>query len=525
MPTAGNVNATLVGGVLTLTSPVATTAEDLTLTPSISGVPGIINVAGNNGTQIVFAGATTPAKDFAGVHSIIFNLSGGDDTVAIQNGLQLSGNLTFNGGSADTVGNQLTLSNGTIIGGTVTIMAGAGLAGATNNISIGSLFIGRNLSVSFGSGQQTNSLTIGAALIGGSLSVVGGADTDQVTVTSATIGTSTSVVLGAGANSFTMNTSHIGSSLVVSGGAGSDTDLVQNSSVGTLVSAAIGDGLNSFTLAGTTIGTAVAVSAGIGNDTVLVQNCTVGTSVSTFLSAGDDTCTLGSSTVGTSVSVSAGRGNDTCSLHNAVVGGSVSVTMSDGVDIVNAQDLRISGGFSVALGNGNNTLNLDANGTGNSGSLVQGNLMVTGGSGVDTVSIGKDNPVVIGGVTTMALGAEIGPGDTVNIDDTVFLSAVSIDLGLGAATDQLLVEQNTAAANANTTFAEKLTVHAGDGNDTVKLGVAADNTKRVLCRVTSLLDGGLGTDSLSVANYFIGIQPIGPSSAAAIAAINFESVT
>src|SRR5262245_20395039 len=76
-PAAGDINATLSLGTLTLMGAVATANESLTLKPLVSLTPGGITL--NNATGNILIGGVSQGAihNFFGVHSISINLSGG----------------------------------------------------------------------------------------------------------------------------------------------------------------------------------------------------------------------------------------------------------------------------------------------------------------------------------------------------------------------------------------------------------------------------------------------------------------
>lgn len=494
-----DVSATLVNGVLTLTAVDITASENLAVSPAASGAPGVFNVL-NTGGNIKF-GTSTPAGniDFNGVRALTFILTGGDDIVQIASNSHFAGGLIFNGGTANAAGNSLTINDGCTFGGSVTILNGAATGAHTINIGngTGGINVGLGLTVNLGSGGTLN---VTSSHIGGRLAVVGGVGADQVTVDSTSIGGAFSASLNTGNNTTILNIC--------------------------------------------TVGGAVIVSGGMLNDQVTITDCTIGTAVVANLSNGTNGFVLDSSRMGASVTVVTGSGGDNCSLSATVansptiIGGSLITNMGAGDDNVDIQDITVMGRYTAILGAGINSLDIDANAVipGTVGSFIFGNLSVTSGTGVDTISLGSDNPVFIGGTTTMLLGAEAaGIGDTVNIDDTTFLHTVLIDMGLGVANDTLNVEQGATLAGAKTTFAEKLTLKCGDGTDIAKFGVAMPG-QEVDFRVLSALDGGLGTNNqLSIDNYWVfdpsplvnmlvQVTPAMQSSSGKIASTNFTIV-
>src|SRR5262249_24432729 len=151
----------------------------------------------------------------------------------------------------------------------------------------------------------------------------------------------------------------------------------------------------------------------------------------------------------------------------------------------------------ASLGSGQAFVTIDdsdvGGGTSVTGSTIAGNLSITTGTSDDVIAIGNSKPVTIGGTTTINTGLNVTGADSVKIDDTAFLNPVSLIFGGGD--DALNVKQNGSAGGI-TTFAEKLTVNMGAGNDTASFGVSGDGLRQVLCRVLSSLDGGTGSNDV-----------------------------
>ncbi|WP_020473139.1 hypothetical protein [Zavarzinella formosa] len=444
VPTASQITATLSGGTLTLTAQDAASVEDVALSDT-TNVPGAITVsAASMGTTFKFGATTGTTFDFAGVKSISVFLKGGADSLNAQ-GIHLSGNLSINGGDG---GNNITLSNNTFVGGTVTVTNGIGAMGDLDILDVNSTHIGKNLVINQGTGKQTTDTEVfGTTFIGGYISELGCAGPDDLSI----------------------QTTNIGSYLSLTGGLGDDQLSLTTSNVGSYVKAALGDGNNMAVISGSSVGGSVSVTTGLGTDSFELTN----------------------TTVGTTVTASMGEGNDKVRLLDASIGGATS----------------------VALGNGANSLDIDSNGTpgdtSTTGSFLMGNLTVTGGTGIDIVSLGSDKPVIVGGMTSMALGNEPTPttpttGDTVNIDDTTFLNTVNLDFGAGNAIDQLLVDIKPGTAGVLTKFADKLTVTMGGGDDLVRLGVAMSANNGVYFGVAPAIDGGTGDDTIFRGNGLIG---------------------
>jgi hypothetical protein len=410
------VNATLSGGVLSLIAQDAASTEDLVITDG--AIPGTFHISGAGTTDIQYLGVTGPSQDIAGVKSIVIKLKGADDSVNLQ-GPHVSGNVTIDGGEG---ANNITLSNGTFVGGNVYVYGGAD----NDILSVNNTHIGKNLVVNQGNAVNWNLMNVfGNSFIGGYMSDTGSSGNEQM--------------------------------------------LIQMTTVGTYVNAPLGAGDDKFSL----------------------TDCLIGTNVTATLGAGKDDASIADCVVGGSVNVSSGVGNDSFQVSDTKVGAKLTATMSDGDDNVDFQDLTVFGNTSVDLGNAasvlGNVLNIDANGTGTIGSLFMANLSVVGGTGVDTVNMGSDNPVLVGGLTSIKLGSE---SDKLFIDDTTFLHAVAIDLGAGD--DELWVESKMTGAGVTTKFADALTVKMGAGDDKASFGVTASASRKVIFAVDPAVDGGVG---------------------------------
>ncbi len=265
-------------------------------------------------------------------------------------------------------------------------------------IDLGGLSTPRGIQANLGDGANT--LTIDNGTVKGSLSVLGGADTDTVTLggtAALTVNGSAAFDLGDAAddvlhladatvngnlaayfaNTVTLDAaSTVGRSVYILGGTGGNTVTVDGSVQGNVIFAsAFGTTAgNTFTLTGTVDGN-VAFYGSNQADTVNVSG-SVGGSLLAFLAGGDDTADI-SGTVTNSLSLDGGTGNDTMTLGGTVgertfVNGGAG---DDKLSITSSADLM--GRATVNLGAGADAITLD------DGAGIT-TLLINGGTGSDT---------------------------------------------------------------------------------------------------------------------------------------------
>lgn len=379
-----NVTGTVKFGVLSLVAATLNADDDIDLMPS--GIPGAVTVTGNGGTTIKNAGNFT----FKKVRSIVINLKGGDDTASVD-GVEISGGLTFKGGTSVS-GNTFLLKNVSHIGGTVTVFNGANTGGSDVLDILPKVEIGGSLIVSHGAGISSTNLSTNL-FIGGNLSITGGTALDQIFLTDTSIG---------------------------------------------------------------------------GKFTAQLAN-----------------------------------GGSTVSFLRSTVHKSVRVQATGGADNLEITDVWIGRGLIANLGNGPNDIDIDTTAlapVSSTGTHIGGSLAITTGTFADTISIGDEKEVTVGGAVTIITGNDIGVGDTVDIDDSTFLSTFLVDLG--GSNDLLRFDTFLTNDNFNTSIAGKLTVFGRGGNESVHFGDNFAETK-LLLGVRPALNGGGGIDSLFLDNYSI----------------------
>jgi hypothetical protein len=343
--------------------------------------------------------------------------------------------------------------------------------------------VGGNMTVRLGDGQ--NEVCLNGGLVRGNLLVTGGAGPDLVHVTAAgdlTIGGSAAIQLGDGTNTVVgeglAHQIHVGGSFAYAGGKGNDTfDL---------------DGAGTALTAGANVRVSLGTPTGFDVNTAAFEALTAGGNVSFAGGLGQDSVTVsGALSVGGGVAVSLGDGTnrfDSNLLGEGTnsIGRGFSYVGGPGTDTVLLDVASVGRNVAVALGDGANQT-LTVGGKGPTGVAVYGNLKVTGGSGVDSVGLGR---LYVGGSLTVATGAG---ADAVQMDDTDVAGATLLDLGAG---NDLFALETQAGLAGVSSFGGSLKVLAGAGDDAVNL---SDDGSTATCaqfgsRVS--LSGGTGLDTV-----------------------------
>ncbi len=295
--------------------------------------------------------------------------------------------------------------------------------------------------ISIVAGDGTDTITFGTLGLGARLSVDAGAGDDHVTIGFSTSGTNDATVIGGlGDDSLTFGDNFgTGGDSEVSGGDGNDT-LTFGHGVGRFANFDVtgGDGDDIITF-----GVAAGQSAGTFN---------------VFGGDGNDDITFGDhAAAGASAfNVNGGSGNNTITFGDITTGslpGNVSITAGDGDDtIVTGLSLNqeVSNSLRIDTGDGTNSVTIGDN---------QEELTVTGGSGVDTISVGANT-----GSTSHVTVIDGGGGsDVISIgENSSFLSVVG-----GAGDDVISVADRSTAQTTNVQFS---VVYAGVGADTITIG-------------------------------------------------------
>jgi hypothetical protein len=309
---------------------------------------------------------------------------------------------------------------------------------------------------------------------------------DMVAANGLTLAGSLSFQGGDGANNFSITDSQIAGSLRIAYGAnlnGIDVVTINNNVlVGGSTSIALGAGYSiAEVYSDVYLNKGLSVSGGVGQHNVFLNDFTVGGSLGVNLGSGQ---------------------NNVIAMRGVSVLGSAKFTGGTRGDEVSLTDVTIGGGVTANLGDGTNTFTVDeylGRIGSTTGSRIGGKLSVTTGSGADKVAVGGDAPVVIGGPVSIRTGDEGTVGDLVSFDDTTCAAGVSIDLGKGI--DQVNVEWISTTAAETSAFAGPFVVKAGEGTDTILLGVAGVNTKKANFGTAPALSGGAGSDTVYLSNF------------------------
>ena len=122
---------------------------------------------------------------------------------------------------------------------------------------------------------------------------------------------------------------------------------------------------------------------------------------------------------------------------------------------------------------------------------VDGALQVSGGLATDLITLDR---AFIVGQAKLSTG---GGADTIAIDDSLLFGPFSLNSGAGA--DIINLELDAAQLGV-TSFVSTVNIQAGSGDDTLTAGVAADPDRQVVFGVDVILNGGSGSNTLSLAN-------------------------
>ena len=440
---AGNINALLVSGSLTLTGDALANsvtlsqpgAGQLTLTPdattSISGGPA--------GAAVTFANITG---------SVTLNMGAGDDSVIFDwpQTINLPLDLTINGGAGNN-----TINN-------------------VNGTAATSVNVFRNLRITNGAGNDSTAL--GNLNAGGSITINNGD------------GDSTTQIHGIGA---TANV--VGGSLAITNGRGFDFNEIFRTNVGKNLT--INNGFGNATTGDGTDTTFGTFGAGVS----ALQLTIGGSATVTNLSGKVDQERLADVDVGGNILFSAGSGTSARFVLGqslltgiGVVHGNVTIAAatagSTGINLGAAHGLDILGNLSITTGSQSDGISIQ------NGVLVQGATTISTGAADDTLFVRDatfNNRVSV----NMGDGADKMALNTGTVSNTVnFLNAVSVAMGNGNDT----VDIGSQATTAN--FFGALSVNLGAGDDSVRLGGSAT----VNLFGTSKFDGSTGGNDTATVN-------------------------
>jgi hypothetical protein len=386
-------------------------------------------------------------------------------------------NLTVAGASVST---DVTLGVNTVVNGNFTF-TGNPLAAAADTVTIPyPARVGGNVLLTMNGGTNIVKL---AGTIGGNvgISALGGADTINIADSGdLVVGGTVNMQLGNGLNKLrgAANVIHTGRDVVYTGGLGDDDiDLTSTPMrIGRKVVVHFGgaSSMNNWGCGLAEIGGNFITSAGNSDDVFWFNGATeIGGNLSANLGAGTNTLAIGynfafASSVGGSISLTGGAGRDGLYLDNIIIGKNVTATLGDGM------------GQALYFGT-------------RQAAYVQigGAVTMTGGNGTDYANIFFSK---IGGALTMST---FGNDDRIQIDDTSVNGPVLINLGGGAdkfKVDTQLDNGSGTILSGFVRFQSTLTVHCGDGGDTVDLSKSGGN--KFLIGGNIKLFGEAGADEL-----------------------------
>jgi hypothetical protein len=441
-------------------------ANAVTLTEQ--GAPGAYRVGG------VDVGQQT---DFTGVQSVLINLRGGSDSVAV-NGSAAAGTRLKGGLYAFAKGDlSVTVNDNVNIAGRLTIDHVGGRLGVTVQgawTTLGSFL------VMDADGPSNVSLT-------GSATVLGEAVFD----------------LGGGTNLALVHHAAVGGLLSQAGRGGDDTLDVEGSAVGGRVAADFGAGANQLRVTGTTVAGSVA-HRGAGAESVFLTGSTAEAVRINAAQASAVRAELYAFTTSGRVAVTGGKGSESVDIGGSVIG-SLFARLKGGSNDLAVRNSQLAGAFDYS-GAGTETVVLQDSAVARglrvraaeAAGAVQVSLLNTMACGAVTVDTGGGNDSVnffassVNGRTALSLGAG---SDTVTTGGAVFAKAFAVRAGDGDNT--LNVERTTDDDSSDTTFAGTFSYQGGADGDTLYLGRDAANVAYFLG--ASVFEGGGGSDRLYLA--------------------------
>jgi hypothetical protein len=266
---------------------------------------GYLTINGNNGNDVVTIDGTNGTETIGG--NVSLDLGYGDDAANIgtTNGLTIAGNTSITGGYGNdsaTIGNTAgavtTLRGNLGVSSTQTLKIGQGHADAVR----GNLTMDLKLTPTLFESNSISLFTGATSTIGGTLQVTGGVFNDSVTLGGTSIGPNTGMVshsinLGEGSNTLSLNTQVFGD-LAYTGGAGTDSVSITAASLifGTggfgNLTLNMGDGSNVYNL-----NTAFSVSGNLTINAgfpaqIITLGASVGGNLNVNLGDGDNQFTL-----------------------------------------------------------------------------------------------------------------------------------------------------------------------------------------------------------------------------------------
>jgi hypothetical protein len=426
----------------------------------------------------VYAGATFNLGNGANTFKITTGLRAaslglttgtGDDTITLDN-LAIAGGLSFVGGDG---ANTFQLDNSIV--GSVNIKNLTNTTG-TDFTVIQSSTINGGFTMNGGLGDtitQFNSVYILGSLMYTALSSDSILGDDSITAQGLYVGGNINLALAKGENEFksAQDTVEAGGSFTYTGGAGTDKLFFDAGAIiGTFASITLGDGANllaaQFSI-GLFVGTYLNVTAGAGGDFVALTSSNL-------------------SRVKGNASFNLGSGNNTFMALN-LQAGSLGLVTGAANDTVTVDNMTVIGAATFNVGAGVNTVKLASSTASSTASSIGGSLTVNAGIGADTIRVGSNDVVRVGGVAKFTLGTTAvgNDADSLQINTAIFASALNIVTGSGS--DVIAIAQL-----ASVSVAGKLNVNANAGDDQLFLGVFSDANKTLRLLMVPTLIGGAG---------------------------------
>jgi hypothetical protein len=483
LPLAGDVVATLAGGVLTLQGDVEANGVEIRMTEAGDVLVAGSRVAGAE-TSLIVEGEAVAQQAFGDVTVLRVRLGAGADTCG------LSGRESFDldvvdigmGPGAD----RCSLGVGVTLAGTATISTGS----EDDFVSISATILG-DLRLLTGDGADEMAAE-GIAVGGVTTLDLGGGDDMLSVVNQATFQQAVRIVTRGGDDDVALlGGIDAAASLSIVTGSGADTVFIEDVAVrGDIVIATgigndrVGVSAGPVARARTTVGGALRVDCGLGDDSVeLLETIEVTGRLALLLGGGNDTgFTEGLVRVLGSASVNLGGG----------VGETFSVRQSD--DSPDGRTLDVDGDVTIVQPSGTATITMS--GAGPNGRPLVGRdlvIMASGGTaviGIDGVSVGRDLRVVTGAG-----------------NDRVTVSQLSIGRRLAVATRGGTAETSI----EQVAVGEDVRVSGGAGTDAVRIRNGSVQ-RRLFARL------GAGGDSLEVNRVTVGSTDLrgGPGSDALV---------
>ena len=486
MTNSGTSSVTITGTVAQINALLNTNATstvtyvDSTDTPSATSTLTLtVHDNGNTGTGGDLVSTDTSTINITAVNDApVFSATSSLLTVVTNAGA--SGNVAFSEAAlaayfTDPDSPAVGINTLAVTGGTLTSATGTGL-GTANVGTVGTITITDNSTLS---GTFTATATDGSAT------------SSAATVTFTNSATSTtSLTAAASGDSIIVNDQTAGATMT--GGSGSDY-FIGNSGADIIVGAQ-NDKLFDGGGGTDTLRFAANFTSASDAQIVNIENVTLTAAATLNLSNQTEGFTItGSSGID---SITGGSGNDIIvgAVNDTLLDGGLGTdTLNVGASFTSTSDAQIVNIENVTL-TAAATLNLS--------NQTEG-FTITGSSGIDSITGGSGNDIIIGAVNDTLLDGGIGT-DTLKVGanftstsnaqianiENVTLTASGLTLNLSNQTEGFTI---TGLSGANT-------ITGGSGADSITGGSGADTI--VGAQNDTLLDGGLGTDTLNVGASF-----------------------